>query len=78
MGCDEKCWTPIRCQTCGSEVGPRGRSIPIEMTPADCCETARQSERNTRHLWDGHDSTRHYTDPEGWKAHVLLCETCRP
>ena len=77
MICTERCWTPVPCPTCGSPLPPRGRSVPLEMNPADCCEEARTGPLNVRHLWSEHDSTRHYTDPEGWAEHVKNCEDCR-
>jgi hypothetical protein len=77
MGCTRECWTAIPCPTCGNPLGPRGRSMPLEMGGSDCCEDARQDWKlNPRHLWDEHDSTRDYTDPEGWAKHVAHCERC--
>lgn len=76
--CDARCWTPMPCPTCGHPLLPHGRSAPMEMYEAPCCEDARHSDANTRHLWDEHDSTRHYTDPEGWAAHERECPQCNP
>jgi hypothetical protein len=52
------------------------------MRPACACEPHEGdgldwSAVRRRHLWDEHDSTRHYTDPEGWAAHEASCETCK-
>lgn len=44
---------------------------------ADCCHENQHSEINKRHLWDEHDSDRHYIDPEGWKEHVATCRVCK-
>lgn len=42
------------------------------------CECYRDINLNPdRHLWHEHDSTRLYTDPEGWDAHVAGCAQCR-
>lgn len=78
MGCSVKCWTPIECPSCNRELTPRGRSRPLEMGgESECCEQARiDGGVNPRHLWDEHDSTRYYTDPEGWDAHVKQCALC--
>lgn len=77
MGCTERCWLAVRCPACGRPVGPRGRSQPLEVSGGPCCEDFRTSAANERHLWDEHDSARHYTDPEGWAAHAAGCERCR-
>lgn len=74
--CDEVCWTPKRCPTCDSPLGPRGRSVPLECHESECCAEARQASANKRHLWDEHDSTRHYSDPYGWAKHVESCSRC--
>jgi hypothetical protein len=79
MTCTAQCWMSVRCPACGNSLGPRGRSMPLEMSGSSCCEDARQDHRvNPRHLWDEHDSTRYYTDPEGWAAHERACEACQP
>ncbi len=75
--CGPRCWMPVRCPSCGNRLPPRGRSSPLEMSPDSCCAEAQNTQANTRHLWSEHDSTRHYTDPEGWAAHVRDCEECR-
>jgi hypothetical protein len=75
--CGERCWTPTACPECGGALGPRGRSLPLEMSYSSCCEDARQDASNHRHLWDEHDSTRFYTDPFGWLKHTESCERCR-
>lgn len=77
QGCSERCWTAIRCPECGNTLGPRGRSLPLEMLAGACCEDARMDPAvNPQHLWDEHDSTRHYVDPEGWAAHCETCDQC--
>lgn len=48
----------------------------MEMAGSDCCHERQHSSMNTRHLWNEHDSDRHYADPEGWKQHVATCEVC--
>jgi hypothetical protein len=75
--CSEKCWTPVPCPICGCALYPAGRSVPMAFNEADCCAMARNSKANTRHLWDEHDSTRHYTDPAGWAEHERTCAQCR-
>lgn len=75
--CTEACWTPVRCSTCGRTLPPRGRSAPLEMYTGACCEAQRYSDDHKRHLWDEHDSTRIYTDPVGWEAHVKQCKSCQ-
>ncbi|MCC7061049.1 MAG: hypothetical protein IT508_12535 [Burkholderiaceae bacterium] len=74
--CTEACWTPVECPTCGRKLTPRGRSAPLECF-SDCCEEHKNSTLNRRHLWDEHDSTRIYTDPVGWEAHVKQCKSCQ-
>lgn len=76
--CSEACWTAVKCPTCGNYLNPRGRSVPLEATESNCCAEAKYSPINKRHLWDEHDSTRHYTDPVGWEAHEANCEHCKP
>lgn len=76
--CTPRCWTPIPCPECGQSLPPRGRDIPLAMNLPQCCEEAVSTPYNTRHLWSEHDSTRYYTDPEGWEEHVAGCEKCRP
>ena len=76
-GCTERCWTPIECPSCGRLLAPRGRSVALAMNESGCCYDARSSVLNTRHLWDEHDSTRFYTDPEGWEEHHQMCEQCQ-
>jgi hypothetical protein len=75
--CSAVCWTPVPCPDCGNALPPRGRSVAMATTPPTCCMEYRDTIGNRRHLWDEHDSTRHYTDPDGWAAHVAACETCR-
>lgn len=75
--CGPSCWEAVKCPVCGSDLPPRGRSVALAATPSECCMEHRNlADLNPRHLWDEHDSTRVYTDPEGWKAHVDACETC--
>jgi hypothetical protein len=72
--CSEKCWTPVSCPTHGDSMYPFGRSH----VGYECCENYADSNLNPRHLWNEHDSTRWYTDPEGWDEHVATCEECTP
>ncbi|KIA73461.1 hypothetical protein ANMWB30_23880 [Arthrobacter sp. MWB30] len=74
-GCTEKCWAPVECSH-GYRMPPAGRSIAPEAYTHDCEES--QTARNTRHLFDEHDSTRWYTDKPGWKAHEDSCGECNP
>ena len=74
--CSEKCWTPVHCPEHGDTMTPFGRSAGDYSYP--CCDNYAKSEVNPRHLWSGHDSTRYYTDPEGWAEHEASCEECRP
>ena len=50
-GCTPACATPIPCETCGNDLPPRGRSVPMAMGMPSCCEATRYDDRNTRHLW---------------------------
>ena len=75
MSCTEKCWTPVACPDHGGRMYPSGRSAGIEAY--HCCDNYADSKVNPRHLWDEHDSTRWYTDPEGWNAHEATCKQCR-
>lgn len=75
--CTERCWTPVPCPVCGQGLPPRGRDVPAAVGLPSCCEEHQYAAaRNPRHLWDEHDSARHYTDPNGWKEHVAGCERC--
>lgn len=74
--CTARCWTPVPCPECGSDLPPRGRDVGSRHINA-CCEGPWHESHNPRHLWSEHDSTRHYTDPEGWAAHVSGCAECR-
>lgn len=74
--CAPSCWEPVRCPTHGREMTPLGRSAPMEMI--SCCDAHADPKVNTRHLWNEHDSTRHYTDPEGWAEHEKNCPECNP
>lgn len=71
--CSEKCWTPVVCEVCSIEMPPAGRSASD--TYMTCAH--QHGVTNTRHLWDRHDSSRSYTDPEGWEMHVDECQRCR-
>lgn len=73
--CFAPCWTPKPCPDHGDSMPPFGRSAPLNMHI--CCENYAKSALNPRHLWDEHDSTRIYTDPEGWRLHELNCERCK-
>ena len=75
VSCTEKCWTPVACPDHGGRMYPFGRSAGIEAY--HCCDNYADSKVNPRHLWDEHDSTRWYTDPEGWNAHEATCKQCR-
>lgn len=75
--CTAECWTPAPCPTCGRDMYPRGRSVPLPAYQPDCCEVVRYTRANPRHLWDEHDETRQIFDPEGWAAHVKTCGHCR-
>jgi hypothetical protein len=78
MSCTETCWTQIECPGCRDTIPPRGRSVPLEFNINECCDAVRMNPRmNPCHLWSEHDSTRHYTDPEGWAKHEQSCEQCR-
>lgn len=72
--CTPACWTPVRCPEHGDDMPPFGRSAPIEYP--HCCDRYADSALNRRHLWNEHDSTRIYTDPEGWRQHVAGCSAC--
>lgn len=77
MTCTALCWTPVPCPTCGRGLQPSGRSISMEVYEGECCLESKYTDVNTRHLFDEHDSTRHYTDPEGWAQHEKECEQCQ-
>lgn len=73
-GCSEKCWTPAPCPTHGDGMTPFGRSAGEGLY--QCCDSYQDSTLNPRHLWSAHDSTRFYSDPEGWAAHEADCAEC--
>ena len=75
--CTPECWTPVPCPICGDELDPRGRSLPLELSPSSCCDAVIYSKENRRHLWSEHDDARAYTDPNGWSEHVNNCEQCK-
>jgi hypothetical protein len=72
MTCTEKCWEATECPDHGHSMTPFGRSAPVEMF--QCCDNRFNPQINPRHLWDKHDSTRWYTDPDGWNAHASECD----
>ena len=43
----------------------------------EVCDNYADPKLNPRHLWDEHDSTRWYTDPEGWNDHEASCKECK-
>jgi hypothetical protein len=49
--CMPVCWTPVPCPVCGRGLPPWGRSVPLEMALAPCCDDARHATANRRHLW---------------------------
>lgn len=73
-GCTEICWTPVLCPDHGDRMPPQGRSAPLGMWI--CCDNHFDPGINVCHLWDEHDSTRWYTDPEGWNEHEKNCPRC--
>lgn len=78
MACEAKCWTPVRCKHCDRRKKPRGCSVPIPAAGSYCdgdCPGYGEDPKPP-HLWDEHDSTRHYTDPAGWAAHLEECPRC--
>lgn len=77
--CAPYCWTPTPCPVHPQDdMPPRGRALPEGAST--CCEVYMQAEVNPRHLWHEHDSTRWYTDPDGWNAHAANCDRddCEP
>ena len=77
MGCTAVCWTRVECPTCGRLLVPRGRDGGFMTYEAPCCEAVVwDSDVNTAHLWSEHDSTRWYTDREGWDEHEKNCPKC--
>lgn len=74
MSCTSKCWTPVACPDHGDRMTPFGRSAPMAMY--QCCENYAKSTVNPRHLWNEHDSTRWYADPNGWAEHEFHCQEC--
>lgn len=78
MGCDARCWTPVLCTRCARYKQPRGRSVPPEAAGGYCdwdCPGYAE-EPKAPHLFSEHDSTRAFSDPEGWKAHETQCPEC--
>lgn len=73
--CTEKCWTAVECPDHGDRMNPRGRSSALD--DYYCCENYSKPDLNPRHLWSEHDSTRWYTDPEGWAEHEAGCKRCK-
>lgn len=76
MICTEICWTPTKCPEHGDVMYPLGRSAGEYAHY--CCDNYANPRVNPRHLWDEHDSTRWYTDPEGWNEHEKNCPKCNP
>ena len=77
--CTPACWAPVVCTECHRTKAPHGRSVALEMSGSRCdheCPGYYLPPKSP-HLWNEHDSTRHYTDPEGWAAHVASCDDCR-
>ena len=72
--CSPRCWTPKVCPDHGDGMPPFGRAAPLDMYI--CCDNYAKSAVNPRHLWNIHDSTRWYTDPEGWAEHERTCPEC--
>jgi len=51
--CVPACWTVATCPTCGNQLPPYGRSVPLEMVIPACCDEARINPAvNPRHLWN--------------------------
>ena len=73
--CTEKCWTAVACPDHGDRMYPFGRSAGDYAYY--CCDNHMLPRVNPRHLWNEHDSTRWYTDPEGWNTHEASCKECR-
>lgn len=67
---------PVECPVHGEEFDPFGRDGG--MYASDCCDLRNDARVNPRHLWHEHDSTRWYTDPDGWSAHEATCKECKP
>ena len=72
--CTADCWTPVPCPEHGDRMTPFGRSAGLD--EHQCCENYSKPDINRRHLWDEHDSTRWYTDPQGWQEHETTCPKC--
>jgi hypothetical protein len=49
--CTPVCAEPVKCPVCGNDLPPRGRSVPLAMPIPACCDKARRTKANTRHLW---------------------------
>ena len=73
--CSEECWAAKPCPEHGDQMPPFGRSLAYQEYV--CCERYRDNRVNPRHLWHEHDSTRWYTDPDGWAAHEASCDQCK-
>jgi hypothetical protein len=51
--CTPACWTPVACPSCGGQLPPRYRSVPLGMPVPSCCDKASQDrDINPRHLWN--------------------------
>lgn len=77
--CTSTCWTPVECRKCGRPKSPVGRSVGLEAANGYCNDDCPwyRGEPKPPHLWSEHDSTRSYTDLEGWQEHLAHCEQCR-
>lgn len=63
FGCDEKCWTPVPCPTCGDRLPPVGRSVPMERNISQCCSENQHTRANTCHFW----SKEHAIEEQTWR-----------
>ena len=58
MTCTAKCAVPVPCPTCGCDLPPAGRSVPLGWPLASCCDKYRHdSTVNTRHVWSADEFT---------------------
>jgi hypothetical protein len=57
--CTPACWTPAACPSCGNQLPPRGRSVPLAMggLPACCDEARMNAVVNPRHLWNEEEAS---------------------
>ena len=75
--CTPECWTETECQVCHLPQAPRGRSVALIAAAGYCYSDCPGWVTVRRHLWDVHDSTRLYNDPQGWADHLNACQTCQ-